>query len=111
MVLKSTPAKPATPEGPSGVPLSVENWQTNLRTASPRPISPLLPLSAREQLVATLFADDHTADEIALVLGLSAETVRSYLVRARLKYRNVGRPATDKLQLRVRLIEDGDLEE
>jgi DNA-binding CsgD family transcriptional regulator len=58
-----------------------------------------------------LFADGHTADEIGLVLGLSVETVRSYLVRARLKYKNAGREAADKLQLRACLVEDGYLAE
>ena len=62
-------------------------------------------------MTAVLFADDHTAEEIALVLGLSPETVRAYLLRVRLKYKNADRPATNKLQLRARLVEDGDLEE
>lgn len=71
------------------------------------PVSPNLPLSWREKTTATLFADDHTAEEIALVLGLSVETVRSYLARVRLKYKNAGRPVVNKLQLRANLVEDG----
>jgi DNA-binding CsgD family transcriptional regulator len=37
-------------------------------------------------MIAVLLADDHTAEEIALVLGLAGETVRGYLARIRLKY-------------------------
>ena len=40
---------------------------------------PPLPLSPRELLVAKLFADDHPAGDIGLALGLTLETVRSYL--------------------------------
>ena len=58
-------------------------------------------------MIAVLFADDHSAEEIALVLGLTGETVRWYLGNARLKYKNAGRPTINKLQLRARLIEDG----
>ena len=77
----------------------------------PKLAGPLLPLSGREKTIATLFADDHTAEDIALVLGLSVETVRSYLGRVRLKYKNDGRPIANKLQLRVHLVKDGYLEE
>lgn len=84
----------------------------NANTAdAPGPFSPRLPLSARERTVATLFADDHSIEEIALVLGLSPETVRSYLTRVRLKYKNEGRRATNQLQLRAQLVADGLLEE
>jgi DNA-binding CsgD family transcriptional regulator len=103
------------------VPESVLNWQANLkqrrlrekqRSAEENPASrPSLPLSAREAMVAKLFADDHSSDQIALVLGLSPGTVRAYLRRAREKIANGGRDATNKLQLRARLIEDGLLSE
>jgi DNA-binding CsgD family transcriptional regulator len=87
---------------------------TTPKTAASEPAgppSPGLPLSARERTVATLFADDHSSDDIALVLGLSPETVRSYLTRVRLKYKNDGRPTANKLQLRAQLVKDGYLEE
>jgi DNA-binding CsgD family transcriptional regulator len=107
------------------VPAAVANWKENERASRARkrspdgrprdrtepPLTPNLPLSAREETVGMLFAEGHTADEIGLVLGLSVETIRAYLVRARLKYKNAGRPATDKLQLRARLVEDGYLNE
>jgi DNA-binding CsgD family transcriptional regulator len=64
----------------------------------------------REAAVVVLFVDGHTAEEIAVVLGFSGETVRAYLVRVRLKYKNAGRAAAGTLALRSRLIEDGYLE-
>ena len=70
-----------------------------------------LPLSTREALVAKLYADDHSAEDIGLVLGLSTETIKSYLRRVRLKYRNDGRTTSNRLQLRACLIEDGLLTE
>ena len=72
---------------------------------------PLLPLSPQEQLVAILFADGQTKPQIALVLGLSVDTVRSYLRHARLKYENADRPVGTDLFLRARLVEDGYLQE
>jgi len=70
-----------------------------------------LPLSAREELVALLFADGHTAEETSLTMGLAPETVRAYLVNVRLKYKNAGRDASDKVKLRACLVEDGVLSE
>ena len=108
------------------VPASGANWKENERASRARkrsldgppaerderaPVTPNLPLSAREKTTAVLFSEDHTAEEIALVLGLSPETVRAYLVRVRLKYKNADRPAINKLQLRARLVEDGYLED
>jgi DNA-binding CsgD family transcriptional regulator len=74
-------------------------------------LSPALPLSAQELLVAVLFADGHTSAQIALTLGLAGGTVRSYLSTVRRKYKNAGRDASHKLQLRKRLVEDGHLTE
>jgi prepilin-type processing-associated H-X9-DG protein len=75
------------------------------------PLSPALPLSTRERLVAVLFADGHTSAQIARTLALSDSTVKSYLSTVRLKYKNAGRDASDKLHLRDRLVEDGHLTE
>jgi DNA-binding CsgD family transcriptional regulator len=75
------------------------------------PLSPALPLSAQELLVAVLFADGHTSAQIALTLGLGYQTVKSYLSTVRRKYKNAGRDASDKIQLRKRLVEDGYLTE
>jgi DNA-binding CsgD family transcriptional regulator len=99
------------------IPESVLNWQENLKrnkaaaiqqvasTTEP-PESADVVLSAREQMVAKLFADDHSTSDIGRVLGLTTETVRSYLRRVREKYASAGRDATNQLQLRARLIED-----
>jgi DNA-binding CsgD family transcriptional regulator len=84
----------------------VQSWQAHLNQARARR-APAVPLSTREALVAPLFADDHSAEEIGTVLGLSTETVRAYLARARAKYQTAGRRASERPQLRARLIEDG----
>jgi DNA-binding CsgD family transcriptional regulator len=91
-------------------PASAGHWQAALRAQS-APSLNSLPLSPRELLVAKLFADDHSAEEIALALGLSPETVRAYLVHVRLKYKNAGRDASTKLRLRALLIADRLLSE
>jgi DNA-binding CsgD family transcriptional regulator len=70
----------------------------------------MLPLLVREAAVAVLVVDGHTAEGIAVVLGLSTETVRAYLARVRLKYENADRAPGDTPALRSRLIEDGYLE-
>jgi DNA-binding CsgD family transcriptional regulator len=75
------------------------------------PLSPALPLSTREQVVALLLADGHTSAQIARALGRAGSTVKSYLSTVRLKYKNARRDASDKLQLRDRLVEDGYLTE
>ena len=93
------------------MPGAVAKWKENERAARSRPVSPSLPLSGRETTVCVLFADGHTAEEIGVVLGLSPETIRAYLVRARLKYKNAGRRAADKLQLRACLVKDRYLSE
>ena len=58
-----------------------------------------------------LFADGHSNEKVGLVLGLLTETVRAYLRAARLGYRKRGSRASNRLQLRARPIEDGELDE
>jgi two-component system uhpT operon response regulator UhpA len=88
------------------IPASVANWESNLRAN--RQATPVtLPLSGREAMVARLYADDHSAEEVGIALGLSTETVKSYLRRVRLKYENDGRTADNKLRLRACLVADG----
>jgi DNA-binding CsgD family transcriptional regulator len=104
------------------IPESVLNWEAKLKrgrtsaieqvAAEVEPPKPRdIVLSAREEMVAKLFADDHSADDIGRVLGLTTETVRSYLRRVRDKYASSHRDASNKLNLRARLIEDGLLSE
>ena len=56
-----------------------------------------------------MLASGATVEAIALEVGLTAGTVSAYIERARLKYRNAGRKATDEVTLRARLVEDGYL--
>jgi DNA-binding CsgD family transcriptional regulator len=86
------------------------HWQTALRAQRASSLTSL-PLSSCELLVAKLFADDQSAEVIALALGLSPGTVRAYLVHMRLKYKNAGRDASTKLRLRALLIADRLLSE
>ena len=62
-------------------------------------------------MVTMLYADGHSADEVSVSLGISLETVRSYIANARLKYKNADRPAHDVIKLRARMVEDGFLSE
>ncbi len=57
-----------------------------------------------------LYVRGSPVDEIAAAVGLSAGTVTSYLERARVKFQNAGRSASDREQLRARLAEDGYIE-
>lgn len=64
-------------------------------------------LSPRELLVVMLYADGHSHREVAAAVGLTVETVRSYLKHARWKYHDAARDAPTRELLRVRLVEDG----
>lgn len=103
---KRTPPKDDVEDGQA----SAGHWQAALREERALALASL-PLSSRELMVAKLFADDHSAEEIGLALGLSPETVRAYLVHVRLKYKNAGRDASNKLRLRALLIADRLLSE
>ncbi len=56
----------------------------------------MLPLSTREEAVSVLYVSGSPVDEIAAAVGLSAGTVTSYLERARVKFQNAGRSASDR---------------
>jgi DNA-binding CsgD family transcriptional regulator len=64
-------------------------------------------LSQRERLVAVLFAEGHSARQISATIGLSQQTVRSYLAQVRRKYKKADRRAGTVLTLRECLIQDG----
>lgn len=44
---------------------------------------------------------------VARRLGVSEDTARTYLLRARTKYAHTGRPANTKTDLYIRAVEDG----
>ena len=70
---------------------------------------PGLPMSPRELFMVCRFCEGMKVSEVAESLGLTIFTVKSYIKKARQRYANVGRPATNVLLLRRRLVEDGHL--
>ncbi|WP_061963115.1 response regulator transcription factor [Demequina aurantiaca] len=67
-------------------------------------------LSAREQEILSLYASGETATSVATITNLSRDTVADYVSRIRKKYAEVGRPATTRVDLYKRALEDGLLE-
>lgn len=67
-------------------------------------------LSSREQEILSLYASGETATSVAAITTLSRETVADYVSRIRRKYAQVGRPATTRIDLYKRALEDGLLE-
>lgn len=67
-------------------------------------------LSSREQEILSLYASGETATSVADITTLSRETVADYVSRIRRKYAQVGRPATTRIDLYKRALEDGLLE-
>ncbi|MGO4692118.1 response regulator [Glaciibacter sp. 2TAF33] len=66
-------------------------------------------LSPREREVLSLYAAGAKAPLVAARTGLSELTVVDYIRRVRSKYERVGRPASTKIDLYKRALEDGIL--
>ncbi|MFI0484432.1 response regulator [Actinomadura sp. 9N215] len=64
-------------------------------------------LSLRESDVLVEWFRCESKEMVARKLGLSVRTVNTYLERVRIKYANVGRPASTKAALVARAIQDG----
>ncbi|MBU6143949.1 MAG: helix-turn-helix transcriptional regulator, partial [Acidobacteria bacterium] len=64
-------------------------------------------LSERELQVLRLYASGMTLKQVAYELQISKHTAKEHIDRVRGKYSEVGRPAMDKSELLIRLIEDG----
>ncbi|WP_179085250.1 LuxR C-terminal-related transcriptional regulator [Microbacterium sp. RU33B] len=64
-------------------------------------------LSERERQVLALYASGETAESVAKMLFISRETVNDHIRRIRSKYATVERPASTKVDLYRRAIEDG----
>lgn len=64
-------------------------------------------LGHREREVLALYAGGMEVPEVAERLGIAENSVKEYLKRIRAKYTTVDRPATSKLDLFRRAIEDG----
>jgi DNA-binding NarL/FixJ family response regulator len=99
------------PEGNWGkAPPSAAVWQARQKAAHAHQPGPGLPLSAREEAIASRFATGSAVDEISVEIGLSIDTVTAYLEQARSKFENAGRPAADRAQLHSCLVDEGLLE-
>lgn len=66
-------------------------------------------LAPREVEAVRLYAAGLKLTSVARRLGVTEETVRTYLLRARRKYESAGRPAYTKTDLYIRAVEDGML--
>lgn len=64
-------------------------------------------LSVREVEVLVEWFQSESKAMVAQSLGISERTVNTYLDRVRIKYANVGRPATTKAKLVARAVQDG----
>ena len=66
-------------------------------------------LSPQERRVLELYAGGMPARSVALRLGVTLETAKSYLKRIRAKYAALDRPAYTRMELYKRAVEDGVL--
>lgn len=64
-------------------------------------------LAPREAEALRLYATGLPMKSVARRMGISAETVKEYLMRARRRYSEVGRPAPSRTDLYIRAVEDG----
>ena len=68
-------------------------------------------LSPREREILALYASGEKAQTVAELTGLSRDTISDYIGRIRAKYARVGRFAQTKVDLHVRAVEDGVLDQ
>ena len=61
----------------------------------------------REVQVLVEWFQSESKAKVAKSLGISERTVNTYLDRVRIKYANVGRPASTKAKLVARAVQDG----
>ncbi len=67
-------------------------------------------LTPRETEVLELYASGEKADRVARMLGISRGTVLDHIQNIRIKYAQVARPASTKVDLYRRAVEDGILQ-
>jgi DNA-binding NarL/FixJ family response regulator len=89
-----------------GQPVVTSDWA---RTVESDPLLADAKLSRQEQRMLALFADGNTAQSVAQHAGIAVSTIEDYVRRIRAKYARAGRPATTKVDLYKRAIEDGFL--
>lgn len=64
-------------------------------------------LSDREREVLLAWFESDSKNLVATRFGLSVKTIDTYIERVRIKYAEVGRPATTKAALVARALQDG----
>ena len=64
-------------------------------------------LSEREREVLLAWFESDSKNLVAARFGLSVKTIDTYIARVRIKYAEVGRPATTKAALVARALQDG----
>jgi two-component system, NarL family, response regulator DevR len=89
-----------------GQPVVTSDWA---RAVENDPLLGDAKLSRQEQRMLALFADGNTAQSVAEEAGIAVSTIEDYVRRIRAKYAKAGRPATTKVDLYKRAIEDGFL--
>lgn len=89
-----------------GQPVVTSDWA---RAVENDPLLSDAKLSRQEQRMLALFADGNTAQSVAEEAGIAVSTIEDYVRRIRAKYAKAGRPATTKVDLYKRAIEDGFL--
>lgn len=83
-------------------------YSEGLALAATRGGSPPCPrLSAREHAVLHAYVSGLTLDAAARQIGIRPATAKTYLARVKAKYEEIGRPAYTKLELAIRVREDG----
>jgi DNA-binding CsgD family transcriptional regulator len=83
-------------------------WPMIVVIATPDAGRPTRPrLSDRERSVLVGYVSGLTLKAVASHLGIKPDTAKTYLERAKAKYRDAGRPTYTKLDLVERLREDG----
>ncbi|WP_307875124.1 response regulator transcription factor [Frankia nepalensis] len=68
-------------------------------------------LSTQEREVLRLYSTGLPVKVVAKRMDLSPETAKEYIARVRRKYRDAGRDARSKIDLRLRAVEDGIIPE
>ena len=68
---------------------------------------PVPALSLGEVRALTLYASGLTTPQVAERMGVKYETAKTYLRRVREKYAKAGRPASKRVDLMNRAIDDG----
>lgn len=87
-----------------GVPTATLDWAAAVDADDDFVVQHLTPTEAR---VLACYANGAKSERVGRMLGLSANTVNTYVARIRDKYRAAGRPADNRVDLFRRAAEDG----